>query len=461
MSRSLKVNSEYIERVKFALLRNNFPSQRALSLELGLALSTVSRFCTGKPVDYGTFVDICEALGLAWKDLADLSHISQANTEEESTSVPTTRASLFKDNNNGKKITELKDFDFAERVIVGESITATTELELPEGQLQLGSKLYVERPPIESLCYQTVVKPGSLIRIKAPRQMGKSSLMVRILASAIQQNYLTVTINFQLADRKVFQDLDLFLKWFCVTISKGLNLPNQIDTYWDDIFGSKMSCNDYFENYLLANIDRPLILALESIDLVFPHVHLADDFFALLRSWHEEAKWSRVWQQLRLILVHSTEVYIPLSINRSPFNVGLPIELPEFTERQIIDLAQRHGLDLNLKRVEQIMSLVGGHPFLIRLALYHLANENLELNRLLLDSTTETSPFNHHLRRLLWHLQQQSNLLAAMQIVVESDRSVHLDSIEMFKLHSMGLVHIQGNEALPRCELYRRYFSEL
>jgi hypothetical protein len=39
----------------------------------------------------------------------------------------------------------------------------------------------VERPPVEANCYQEIVKPGALIRVKAPRQMGKTSLMQRIL----------------------------------------------------------------------------------------------------------------------------------------------------------------------------------------------------------------------------------------------------------------------------------------
>lgn len=461
MSRSLKVSSEYLEKVKFALLHNSFPSQRALALHLGLALSTVSRFCTGKTVDYGTFVDICETLCLEWQDFADLGHISSVSAIKPRPSQSTLLSSFKVTNNDQPPLNSKSNLQVLHPVAeeITTRATVTTELELPEGQVQLGSPLYMERPPIETLCYETVVKPGSLIRIKAPRQMGKSSLMVRILASTLQHNYHTVTINFQLADSKIFQDLDLFLKWFCVTVSKGLGLSNQIDRYWDDIFGSKMSCNDYFENYLLANLEHPLVLALESVDLIFPHLDIADDFFALLRSWHEEAKWNAIWQQLRLILVHSTEVYIPLSINRSPFNVGLPIELPEFESLQIIDLAKRQGLDWNLKQVTPIMDLLGGHPFLIRLALYHLANQDFSWSQFLSVAPTENSPFNNHLRRLLWNLQQQSQLLTAMQTVIESDSSVYLDSIKMFKLHSMGLIHIEGNEVIPRCKLYRQYFK--
>lgn len=451
MSRSLKVGREYLEKVKFALLRNSFPSQKALALDLGLALSTVSRFCTGKPVDYSTFVDICDTLDLDWKDIADLSHISKQSAKAKPFQSSATHLKLFK-----KGDRDLTSIEKSNTV----STALGVELELPEGQIQLGSKFYLERPPIESSCYKTILKSGSLIRIKAPRQMGKSSLMVRILAHASQQDYRTVTINFQLADSRIFQDLDWFLKWFCASVSKGLGLSNQVAEYWDDIFGSKMSCKDYFENYLLAQLEQPLVLALEEVDCIFQHSDIADDFFALLRFWHEEAKSNPIWQQLRLILVHSTEVYIPLNINQSPFNVGLPIELPEFNPNQIIDLAQRHKLDWNLEQVEQLMNMVGGHPFLVRVALYHLVNRNLSLEQLLLVAAAETSPFCNHLRRLLWHLQEQPNLVTAMQTVLGANCSVRLDSVEIFKLHSMGLVHLQGNEVTPRCELYRQYFSE-
>ncbi len=52
---------------------------------------------------------------------------------------------------------------------------------------------------------------------------------------------------------------------------------------------------------------------------------------------HEQGKNNPDWQRLRLIIVHSKEVYIPLNINQSPFNVGLGIELPEFNLEQVKD----------------------------------------------------------------------------------------------------------------------------
>jgi hypothetical protein len=75
-------------------------------------------------------------------------------------------------------------------------------LEEPEGLVPLDSKFYIERSPIEADCYERIVRPSALIRIKAPGHMGKSSLMARILNHAKQQGYQTADINFRLVDPK-------------------------------------------------------------------------------------------------------------------------------------------------------------------------------------------------------------------------------------------------------------------
>src|SRR4028118_2239797 len=81
MSRSLKVRSDCIKQAKLALQRNGFSSQRALAEDLGLALSTVSRFLIGKTVDYATFVEICGLLGLEWQEIADLGNVVPSQPE--------------------------------------------------------------------------------------------------------------------------------------------------------------------------------------------------------------------------------------------------------------------------------------------------------------------------------------------------------------------------------------------
>ena len=72
MSRSLRVCQSRINDVKFAVRRSGFPSQRALSEDIGLSLATVSNFLTGKPVDRATFLELCEKLSLDSDAINDL-----------------------------------------------------------------------------------------------------------------------------------------------------------------------------------------------------------------------------------------------------------------------------------------------------------------------------------------------------------------------------------------------------
>lgn len=334
------------------------------------------------------------------------------------------------------------------------------EPELPGGQVDLASQYYVERFPVEANCRETILRPGALIRIKAPRQMGKTSLMSRILHHADEYSCLTVPLTFQLADAAIFSDLDKFLRWFCASVGRRLRLPNKLTDYWDDIFGSKDNCTAYFEEYLLPAISAPLVLGLDEVDMVFEHPNIAADFMGLLRAWHESAKTTDRWKKLRLVVVHSTEVYIPMNINQSPFNVGLPIELPEFTSAQVLDLAQRHGLNWGKSEMNRLMDMVGGHPYLVRVALYQIARRERSLDELLMLAPTEAGPYGDHLRRHLWNLEQREEMAAATKRLVSSNKPVRLEPVQAFQLHSMGIVHLEGNEVVPRCDLYRRYFGD-
>ncbi|TVQ18980.1 MAG: TIR domain-containing protein [Leptolyngbya sp. DLM2.Bin15] len=332
--------------------------------------------------------------------------------------------------------------------------------EMPEGQVNLASVFYTERPPVEVRCQEAISQPGALLRIKAPRQMGKTSLMTRVLHYAQQQGYHTVPLSLQLADDRALRDLDQFLKWFCASVGRRLQLPNRLADYWDDIFGSKDNCTAYFEEYLLSQLDAPLVIGLDEVDYIFQHPEIAADFFVLLRAWHEDAKSRDIWQKLRLVVVHATEVYVPMDINQSPFNVGTPVALPEFSSDQIYSLAKLHGLAWDMGDVDQLMALISGHPYLVRLALYHLARRDITLAQLLEQGTTESGLYGDHLRRHLWNLEQNPDLLAAMTRVVAADGPVRLDATQAFKLHSIGLVHLQGNEVVPRCYLYRHYLRD-
>jgi hypothetical protein len=113
------------------------------------------------------------------------------------------------------------------------------------------------------------------------------------------------------------------------------------------------------------------------------------------------------------------------------------------------------------------MAVVGGHPYLVNVALYHLCRGEMTLEELLQAAPTPAGIYSHHLLSYLTMLRDEPQLASALQQIVMADGSVRLDAIAQsilpsaivaYKLESMGLIQLDGNRAYPSCELYRLYF---
>jgi DNA-binding Xre family transcriptional regulator len=443
MPRSLRVQENCIDRVRLALNRNGFPSQRSLAEDVGFALATVNKFLTGKAVDYTTFEELCRKLELDWREVSTVDIGSPQTFQPESICTGGNESIVF------------------ETSFTNDFLPLDTLPRYPNGAVPLGSPFYLERTPFEAQIDREISKPGALVRIKAPREMGKTSLLLRVLASAQSLGYHTVSLNLAQVDESIVSDLDRFLRCICTNVARQLQLKPMLDEYWDEDLGSKISCTDYFQHYLLDKISTPLVLVFDELNQIFEHPQIAKDFLPLLRSWYEEAKILPIWQKLRLIVVHSTEIYIPLQLNQSPFNVGLPIQLDTFSLAEMQQLARCYGLDWD-DGVDagQLMELVGGHPALVNIAFYHLSRGDITLSELLATAPTATGIYHHHLQRHWVTIEAQPELLLALNAVMNATEPVSLELIIAYKLSSMGLIKQSPNKAVPNCELYRQFFLE-
>ncbi|KAB8314145.1 LuxR family transcriptional regulator [Tolypothrix campylonemoides VB511288] len=322
-------------------------------------------------------------------------------------------------------------------------------------------RLYNEHLSLDTLCSQKVLQSGALIRIKAPKKTGKTSLVNKILAEARHRKYRTIRLNLRQAEELILENLDHFLQWFCTNISQQLNLESRIDDYWDnERSGSMVSCTTYFQAYLLEQIDTPLVLGLDEVDRLFEYEKIAKEFFTLLRSWHEEVNNLEIWQKLRLVVAYSTEVYIPLNINQSPFNVGMPVKLPNLTLGQVQQLAKEYGLQWLAKaELERLWVMVGGHPYLIQLALYHLYQKDMTPEQLLQTAPTLEGIYSSHLQGLWVMLNEHPELLEALRNLVDAGGRAQIQQILAYKLESMGIVQFEANQVTFSCQVYHSYFS--
>ena len=167
--------------------------------------------------------------------------------------------------------------------------------------------------------------------------MGKTSLLGKLLDYARQQGYQTAKLDLGRADSNALTNLNTFLQWLCVKVSKNLDevfdsleVQSKVEEYWQDITVPKDNCDNYFQDYLLSNIKCPLVLAIDNCEILFKYPDIFSKFFPLLRAWHENAKQGdrvgKIWRKLRVVLVYSTESYPELDTNHSPFNVGVHLK---------------------------------------------------------------------------------------------------------------------------------------
>jgi len=361
----------------------------------------------------------------------------------------------------------------------------TTQLAFPSVGLSVKSSFYIPRPPAEEQAFSELERPGGLLRIKAPSNTGKTSLLLRSLEYARSQGAKTVLINIQEADSDILNDLNRFLRWFCRNAAQQLGIDNKLDDYWDDEIGYKVSCKIYFREYLLAQISTPIVLALDEVDQLFEYPALVQEFLPMLRVWHEEAMELAVWQKLRLVLSYNSEVYVPLKISQSPFNIGLSIQLPSLTLAQTQALAAKYDLSFSkgetsrsdiqnpdiqnpdiqnpdIQNLERLHSLVSGHPYLIQLALYWRSERDIQLSHILENASTQSGIYSAHLRRHWQIMQKHPELKGALsRVLKDRDSGAQIDAMLACQLERMGLVTLSGNAAVIASDLYYLYFKAL
>ncbi|MGB7378210.1 MAG: AAA-like domain-containing protein [Rivularia sp. (in: cyanobacteria)] len=323
--------------------------------------------------------------------------------------------------------------------------------------------IYIERFPVEKRCFTEIMQPGCLLRIKAPLQTGKTELMCKILDYATKQEYRTVELNLRDATTEDFSSLNQFLQWFCTSITEILQLDYSIAEHWRKSLGnSKIKCRTYFEKYLLLS-ENPLVLALDEVDKIFAYPEIAGEFLGMLRTWHEDAKTRPKWKQLRILVLH-TQAYTQLDINQSPFNAGTEMTLPDFTLEQVLFLAKQYDLNWDTNEVMQLMSMVGGHPYLVREAIKYVARKDMSLIEVLETASTAWGIYRYHLQKHSSNLSIDSQLTAAFNKVVLAESPVEFDfklnQDTAVKLNDLGLVKLSINSAVPRYELYRLYFRQ-
>lgn len=332
------------------------------------------------------------------------------------------------------------------------------ELEAPGGAVKLRDKFYIERVA-DTRLKREIVKSGTTTTIRASRQTGKSSLLVRGIHHADENGARIVHLDMQRINSDFLQTPDVFLHYLAEFIVRKLWLDlTQVQKLWRGSLGPQDKLTYLLEDYVLTSVDASIILAMDEVDRLL-QTPFHSDIFGLMRSWHNSRAIDDVWNKLNLVMVISTEPHLLISeVSQSPFNVGLKLYLKDFNEAQVRDLNHRHGSPVQESDFHHLMKLLSGHPYLTRKALYTLVTEPMAWDHLSRMAARDQGPFGDHLRHHHWLLHKQPDLKAAMQQVIRANRCTN--EIAFFRLLRAGLVKGSGDVCKCRCDLYEIYFKD-
>jgi V8-like Glu-specific endopeptidase len=321
---------------------------------------------------------------------------------------------------------------------------------------------YIERPDIESECYQKIATED-FIRIKGSVGMGKTWLLKQMIEYAKNQGHFTIRLDFNEPEKAVFDNLKAFYTWFCKKISRilGFEKSKSFIPYTDYHNDPSDNANitHYFEDHLLDNRDdQPkIILAIDNVDRLFTFPNIADDVCRMWRSWYDEDD-GKIRNNIIMIITHSTMDYPDFNIDNSPlFGIGHVANLSDWEVPQVKSITQQYNLNLSVIEIDQLMLLIGGHPYLVRKAVEYLYQTSTNVENLLKIATNEDSPFSSYLDQLLQNLENLPELCKIYSQII-GGFSVRLNRTSKFHLDSMGLIKITENQILPKYLLYHNYF---
>jgi hypothetical protein len=333
-------------------------------------------------------------------------------------------------------------------------------LEPPDGTMDRESQFYVERE-VDKVVMATIQRQGVTITIKGPRQIGKSSMLMRVMAAAERMQKQVVYLDFQLFDQQVFGDQNCFYRQFCSALTIRLKLSDRVEEFWRKNLSHVQRCTDYIQSHLLIELNASLLLAMDDVDRMFESP-FRSDFFGMLRSWHNNRAlpMNRIWKKLDLALLTATEPYYWIdNLNQSPFNFGEKLTLTDFTSDQVHILNQKHGLPFDAIYEQQLNDLLNGHPYLVRKALYLVASGQWKVDQLFAKATSDNGPFAAHLREHLHRIIHQQDLIQGMLQVIRQQTCRDQRLLRLLMADGLVVQHHQ-NRVVPRCRLFAEYFGE-
>lgn len=233
------------------------------------------------------------------------------------------------------------------------------------GTLRRDAPSYVVRDADRRL--YTALRQGEVCYALTPRQMGKSSLMVRTAAKFRDDGASVAVLDLTGFGQNLNPN-----QWYnglLERVGQQMLLEDELEQYWNNHqqLGPLHRWTGAIREVVLAARSTQVIIFIDEIDAVRSLPFSTDEFFAGIREFYNRRTQDPELGRLTFCLLGvATPSDLIRDTRTTPFNIGRRIELADFTPEEAAPLAE--GLGRIPKQREQLIARVlywtGGHPYL-------------------------------------------------------------------------------------------------